>query len=232
MKVGFIGSGPLARAIARPLALAGHEVMLSNSRGPATLQEIARDLGCSAGTSREAALFGDVVVLAIPFNKVPHLDAAMFAGKIVLDACNYYPTRDGRIAELDRLQVSTSEIVARQLPQARIVKAFNSIMEADVARDRRPAGAKDRRALPIAGDDPQAKSVAAALVDDAGFDPFDAGSLAHSWRFERAMPAYCMWLDRTQLQAELDAARRGEEVPHGAWKIASLARSQAREQGE
>lgn len=217
----------LAREVAKPLALANHDVMMSNSRGPQTLQEVAKDLGCRVGSSREAAQFGDVIVLAVPFHQVPHLHADMFAGKIVLDATNYYPTRDGRIAELDELRTATSEIVARQLPQARIVKAFNSIMQADVDRDRRPPGAKDRRALPIASDDAQAKSVAATLVNDAGFDPFDAGSLADSWRFERAMPAYCMWVDRLQLQKLLDAARRGEEVPHDAWKVASLARSQA-----
>lgn len=227
MRVGFIGAGPLARAIVRPLVLAGHEVMISNSRGPETLFEEAKDLGCAAGTSHQAAEFGDIVVLAIPFMHVPQLDALMFAGKIVLDATNHYPARDGGRADLDEGRTTCSEIVARQLPQSRIVKAFNSIMQSDVARDGRPAGAKDRRALPIAGDDPQAKSIAAALVNDVGLDPFDAGSLADSWRFERAMPAYCMWLDRNQLQAKLDAAKRGVEVPHGAWREASLVRSQA-----
>lgn len=232
MKIGFIGSGAMARAIARRARAAGHTLMISNSRGPQTLAEHARELHCAAGTSAKAAAFGDVLILSIPLKAIHLLDPGLFAGKIVLDSCNYYPTRDGRIPELDQGSITTSEIVARQLPQARIVKAFNSIMQGDLERDARPLGAPDRRALPIAGDDAPAKSVAARLTDEMGFDPVDAGSLADSWRFERAMPAYCMWLNREQLRSELAAARRGVEVPHDAWKQASLARSQAQLAGD
>lgn len=165
--------------------------------------------------------------MAVPLSSIRRLDASLFANKIVLDACNYYPSRDGRNPELDRHQVTTSAIVARHLSQARIVKAFNAIMQGDVERDARPTGSGDRRALPLAGDDPQAKSLAAGLIDDTGFDPLDAGSIEESWRFERAMPAYCMWLNRSQLQLALATAQRGVEVPHGAWQKAALARSQA-----
>lgn len=227
MKIGFIGAGVMARAIARCMVAAGHPVMISNSRGAETLAEFAQALGCAAGTAAEAAAFGEVLVLSVPLNSLDRVDAALFGDKIVLDSCNYYPTRDGRIAELDQLQTTTSEIVARHLPRARIVKAYNSIMQGDMARDARPAGAHDRRAIPIAGDDAQAKLVAARLIDDSGFDAYDAGSLADSWRFERAMPGYCMWLTRDQMPAALAAAQRGVEVPHGAWQQASLERTRA-----
>lgn len=227
MKIGFIGAGVMARAIARRAIAAGHQVMISNSRDPQTLGEYARDLHCATGTCAQAAAFGDVLVLSIPLHAVHQLDPDVFDNKIVLDSCNYYPSRDGRIPAVDAGQTTTSEIVARYLEKARIMKAFNAIMQGDMERDARPVGAPDRRALPIAGDEPQAKHVVARLTDEMGFDPFDAGSLADSWRFERAMPAYCMWLDRDQLQSALADAKRGIEVPHGAWQKASAARSLA-----
>ena len=162
--------------------------------------------------------FGDVVLLAIPFHAIRSLDPRLFHGKVVLDANNYYPDRDGAIPELDARQETTSGLVARHLEGAKVVKFFNAILQEDILPDARPRGSADRRALPLAGDDAQAKRLASELVDQFGYDPVDAGSLADSWRFERAMPAYCKRLNVQQLIAALDAAQRGVEVPHGSWR--------------
>lgn len=218
MKIGIIGAGFIGRALARLAVAQGHEVTIANSRGPHTLTSTAIALHCKTGTVDEAAGFGEVVVLAIPFQAIFQLDPAPFEGRIVIDANNYYPQRDGAIAELDAHQATTSGLLARQLPDARVVKAFNAILQDDLESDARPAGAPDRRALPLAGDDAAAKQVVAGLVDAFGFDPVDAGPLAQSWRFERAMPCYCIPLGREALQAALAAAERGVEVPYGAWR--------------
>lgn len=218
MKIGVIGAGFIGRALARIAVAQGHEVMIANSRGPQTLTSTAIALHCRTGTVAEAARFGEVVVLAIPLHAVPALEAAPFEGRIVLDANNYYPERDGRIPELDAHQATTSGLLARHLPGAKVVKAFNAILQDDIEKDARPAGTPGRRALPIAGDDAQAKRVAAQLVDQFGFDPVDAGTLEDSWRFERAMPAYCVPLQAAELREALAAAQRGVEVALGAWR--------------
>lgn len=220
MDIGMIGAGHIGKALTRAAVRTGHRVMIANSRGPQSLAELARDLGCEAGTAQEAAAYGPVVALATPFHAIGRLEPAWFAGKIVLDANNYYPARDGRIAELDGLQATTSGLLQRHLgPAARVVKFFNAIMQHDIPTDARPRGAPDRRALPIAGDDPEALRIAALLVDDFGFDPVDAGPLAESWRFERAMPAYCIPFDVPGLRAALASAQRGVELPHGSWRV-------------
>lgn len=218
MNIGVIGAGFIGRALAKLALRNGHEVMISNSRGPQTLGSTAVALRCKAGTVNEAAAFGDVVILAIPLAGVAALDPAPFAGKIVLDANNYYPERDGRIPELDSRELTTSGWVARQLPGARVVKFFNAILQEDIEPHGKPPGTPGRRALPIAGDDPQARAIAAQLVDAFGFEPVDAGTLEDSWRFERAMPCYCVPLDAQGLRAALATAQRGVEVPNGSWR--------------
>jgi predicted dinucleotide-binding enzyme len=127
--------------------------MISNSRGPETLTGIAYEIGCRAGIVEEAVDFGDVVVVVIPLKNIFQLTSSMFDSKIVIDANNYYPHRDGQIAELDERKNTTSGLLARQLPQAKVVKAFNAIPAKDLTEDGRPSGAPQRRALPIAGDD-------------------------------------------------------------------------------
>lgn len=227
MKIGVIGAGFIGRALAKLALRHGHEAMISNSRSPETLASTAVAIGCKTGTTAEAARFGDVVILAIPLKAISDLDPKPFDGKIVLDANNYYPERDGTIPELESREATTSGLVARHLDGAKVVKAFNAILQNDIEPDARPKGAADRRALPIAGDDETAKQIVAQLVDQFGFDVVDGGSLAESWRFERAKPAYCMWLDAPQLRAALASAQRDVELPHGAWRAASSARATA-----
>lgn len=218
MKIGIIGAGFIGRAVARLAVEHGHQVMLSNSRHPKTLGSAMVSIGCQIGTTAMAAEFGDLVLMAIPFASVGDLDPAPFAGKIIMDANNYYPLRDGVVAALDAHTTTTSEELARHLPGAIVVKCWNAILEKDIEVDGVPAGTAGRRALPIAGDTADAKHQVAALLDNLGFDVVDAGPLAEGWRFERARPAYCVRLDRAGLTAAL--ADAGATVAEGSWRTA------------
>lgn len=216
MKIGCVGAGFIGRAVGKLAVEHGHQVMLSNSRGPRSLTSAAISVRAAIGTVADAVAFGDVVLLAIPFYAIEDLDPEMFVGKIVMDACNYYPGRDEPVAALDDGGDTTSEIVQRHLTGAKVVKAWNAILERDIDKDARANGAVDRRALPIAGDDAGAKAIVAELFDDLGYDVLDAGALKEGWRFERARPAYCVPLDRAALAAKLaDAETR---VAEGSWR--------------
>ncbi|WP_434109860.1 NADPH-dependent F420 reductase [Paraburkholderia caffeinilytica] len=218
MKIGILGAGFLGRAMATVAKHHGHDVMISNSRDPRTLVSTGAVLGCALGTAEEAAKFGDVVVVTVPFSSIGALPVAALDGKIVIDTCNYYPDRDGHIEALDNRSTTTSQMLAAALPGAKVVKAFNAILAKDLETDGKPAGAPNRRALPVAGDDAQAKHVVSGLLDQFGFDLVDAGGLADSWRFERAKPVYCIALDRAGIVEGLAAAKRDVELPHGSWR--------------
>lgn len=218
MKIGVIGAGNIGQAIARLALKSGHEVKISNSCGPQTLVDVAQHLGCLSGTTTEAAEFGPIVVVTVPFHNVFKIDPAPLADKIVIDTNNYYPERDGHIEELDSHLTTTSAMVARHFSQSRVVKAFNAILAADLVTLVAMSQPDERRALPIAGDDTSAKQTVSHLQDDFGFDTVDAGSLANSWCFERAKPAYCIPLNRAGLLKALAQAQRDVELPHGSWR--------------
>lgn len=215
-KIGIIGAGLIGQSFGRLAVRHGLDVMLSNSRGPRSLAETASAVGCQVGTVAEAIGFSEVVLVAIPFGHIVDLSATLLAARIVLDANNYYPQRDGTITELDARATTTSEMLARHLPKSRVVKFFNAILARDIERDARTHGAADRRALPIAGDDATAKAIASALQDRLGYDVVDAGLLKEGWRFERARPAYCVPLGRAALLAAL--ADEGPDVEEGSWR--------------
>ena len=206
MKIGIIGAGFIAHAVAAVAIKHGHEVMVSNTRGPETLFSLVATVGCTAGTPEEAARFGDIVLVAIPLKAYRTIPIAPLDGKIVFDANNYYPGRDGHIDELDRNEITTSELLARHLPKSKVVKVFNAIKAADIETDGRPGGMPDRRAHPIAGDDATSKKVVADLLDQFGFDVVDAGPLSEGWRFQKDTPAYCVPMVSRQLQEALAAA--------------------------
>lgn len=208
MKIGIIGAGVVARAVGKLAVAQGHSVMISNSRGPQTLFSLRHAIGAEAGTAEEAAAFGDIVLIAVPLAAYRAVPAAQLAGKVVLDANNYYPDRDGRIAALDAEETTTSEMLAAHLPRSRIVKAFNAIIMNELETDGRPAGTPGRRALPIAGDDAEGKAIVTSLIDSFGFDVVDAGPLSEGWRFQRDTPAYCAKLTRSELERILAATRQ------------------------
>lgn len=190
--IGLIGSGNIGSTVARLAVAAGYDVVLSNSRGPETLAALVSELGsrARAATPIEAATAGDLVVVTVPLRAYRSVPAEPLAGKVVIDTNNYYPDRDGRIPELDDGSATVSGLLQQHLGTARVVKCFNNIYFKHLLALPRPAGAPDRSALPIAGDDAAARATVVAFLDAIGYDAVDTGGLAESWRFERDMPAY------------------------------------------
>jgi len=190
--IGLIGSGHIGSTVARLAVNAGHDVVLSNSRGPETLQDLVDELGphARAATVEEAAQAGDLVVLTVPLIAVDRVPAEPLRGKVVIDTCNYYPQRDGQIAALDDESTTTSELVQAHLPESKVVKGFNNIIYIHLLNLARPAGSPDRSVLAIAGDDREAKAAVSQFFDSIGYDAYDAGPLAEGWRFQRDTAAY------------------------------------------
>ena len=204
--IGFIGSGHIGGTVARLAVNAGLDVVMSNSRGPDTLEDLVAELGprATAGTPEDAAKAGDVVVVTVPLKALPDVPAGPLRGKVVLDTGNYYPQRDGRIAQLDDESTTTSELLQAHLPDARMVKVFNNIFFRHLATLGR-TDRDQRTSLPIAGDDEDAKAATTALLDRLGFDAYDVGPLAEGWRYQRDTPAYAVLYT---VDGDFDRARR------------------------
>jgi predicted dinucleotide-binding enzyme len=208
--LGIIGAGNIGSNVAREALAHGDEVVISNSRGPDTLGDVVSALGSGAraGTVDEAARAGDIVVVAIPFKNYRSVPADAVGDKVVIDANNYYPQRDGQVPELDDESTTNSELLQAHLPEAKVVKTFNHIQAAQIVSDGTPAGTPDRRALAVAGDDAAAKATVAGLLDEFGFDVVDAGPLSEGWRFQRDEPAYVVRQNADEMRANLAAAQR------------------------
>ncbi len=195
MKIGIIGAGKIGSALAAPLVALGHDVVISNSRGPETLGEVAEQTGATAVTNVEAAHGRDLVVVTIEQYRVPELAALdPFAGVpddvVVIETNNYYPQqRDGRIEPIEE-GITESRWVAEQLGRPAVVKAFNNIYSKHIGTLARPAGDSERVALPYAGDDETANAAAAALIDSLGFEPVLSGGLDESWRQQPGTAVY------------------------------------------
>lgn len=185
MRIGIIGSGNIGATTTRLLVAAGHDVAIANSRGPGSLRDLVAELGdrAHAATVADAARFGDLALVAIPLRAYPDLPADAFTGKIVMDANNYYPERDGQIEALDSGSTTSSELLAGHLPGATVVKAFNTMYYATLASGGRlDAPRDDRLALFIAGDDADAKRRVGELIEQLGYAAVDTGSLAEGGR--------------------------------------------------
>jgi predicted dinucleotide-binding enzyme len=208
--IGLIGAGHIGSQVARLSVANGYDVVISNSRGPETLADLVKELGprARAVTAKEAAQLGDIVVVTVPLKAYKAIPVEPLIGKVVLDTNNYYPERDGRIPELDREEVTTSELLQRHLPKSKVVKAFNHIYAAELTTHGQPAGSSNRRALVIAGDDAQAKATVTKLQDQFGFDTVDVGPLKDSWRIQRDTPGYGPRRNAQELERDLAAAVR------------------------
>jgi len=208
MKIGIIGAGHIGGTLARRLAALGHDVALANSRGPESLRELTAEIGATAVTVEDAVRDRDVVVVTIPLKAVPKLPRGLFgnarADTVVIDTGNYYPQRDGRI---DGIEQGTTESawVAQQIGRP-VVKVFNNIYAKHLLEKGQPAGTPKRIALPVAGDDATAKRVVMNLVNELGFDPVDAGTLAESWRQQPGSPVYGTDFDAAGVKTALAKA--------------------------
>ncbi|MEH0826167.1 MULTISPECIES: NADPH-dependent F420 reductase [unclassified Micromonospora] len=207
MEIGIIGSGHIGGTLTRRLRSLGHDVAVANSRGPESLADLAAETGARAVSVEDAVQGAELVVIAIPLKAVPQLPAALFDGKLVVDANNYYPQRDGDLPELLDRSLSSSRWTADHLKGARVVKVFNNIQAAHLMDEGKPAGAAGRIALPVAADDADAKRTVMGLVDELGFDPVDAGTLDESWRQQPDTPVYGTDRDADGVREGLAAAR-------------------------
>src|SRR5215213_11437627 len=209
MRIGVLGTGHIGKTLVRKLSAAGHDVKVANSRGPDTIEADVLAFGGRAVTAAEAVADVDVVILSIPLNRLPEiapLIASVPAETVVIDTSNYYPQRDGRIDAIEAGQVE-SLWVAEQFGRP-IVKAWNAIGSDSFAKKGKPAGSPDRIAIPVAADRERDRKVGMALVGDTGFDAFDAGTLADSWRQQPGAPCYCTDLTLAELPAALAAAEK------------------------
>jgi len=212
--IGFIGAGHIGSQLARLAVAQGHDVVISNSRGPETLTGLVAELGphARAATPAEAAAAADLAVVTVPLHAIGSVPVEPLAGKIVIDTNNYYPQRDGQIPELDAESATTAELLQRHLPTSKVVKAFNHIYAADLTTDGRPSGTRGRRALAAFGDDSDAVATVGALIDSFGFDRLELTPLAEGWRIQRDTPGYGPRLTLDGLRDALAQARRYRDV--------------------
>ena len=206
MKIGIIGAGQIGGTLARRLTATGHEVSIANSRGPASLADLARETGARPVTVEQAARAGEVVVVTIPLKSIPQLPRGLFDDVsddiVVVDTGNYYPQqRDGQIEAIEE-GLTESRWVSQQLGRP-VVKAFNNIYARHLLERGKPKGTPGRIALPVAGDAPTAKDVVIRLLDQLGFDGVDAGRLDDSWRQQPGTPVYGTDLDAAGVRKAL-----------------------------
>ncbi|MFJ8201149.1 NADPH-dependent F420 reductase [Streptomyces sp. NPDC096152] len=194
MKIGIIGAGNIGGNLTRRLTALGHDVSVANSRGPHTLTALAEETGATPVRVEEAARGAEVVVVTVPLKAVPDLPAGLLdgaaEGAAVIDTGNYYPQqRDGRIAEIEDDGLTESRWTERRIGHP-VIKAFNGTYAQDIVERPRPAGDPERMALPVAGDDAEAKAKVRALIDELGFDTVDSGGIDDSWRQQPGTPVY------------------------------------------
>ena len=210
MKIGIIGAGNIGGNLTRRFTQLGHEVFIANSRGPETLANLARETGARAVTPKEAARQGEVVIVTIPEKNIPSLPDDLFTDTpknvVIVDTGNYYPRRDGHIADIES-GTTESRWVSKQLGRP-VVKAFNNIYAQHLLERGKPSGAAGRIALPVSGDDQRAKEIVIKLLDELGFDGVDAGGLDDSWKQQPGTPVYGTDFDAAGVRRALQEASR------------------------
>jgi predicted dinucleotide-binding enzyme len=215
--IGIIGSGHVGSNLAKATIAHGYDLVLSNSQGPDSLTGLIADLGpgARAATPEEAAAACDFAIVAIPITTVSQVPVEPLAGKVVIATINYFPQRDGRIADIDDGTTTAPGILQAHLPTSQVVRAFSMVDAADMSGDGHPKGDPKRRALALAGDDPAAKRVVARLYEECGFDALDLGGLGESWRVDPGQPAFVTRQTLAELKANVAKAKRGVAAGQG-----------------
>src|SRR2546427_2647964 len=202
MNIGLIGPGDIGSVIVRKLRDAGYSVKMANERGPESLKDLAAKMGAIPVSIEQVVQDVDILFIVLPQKAIPELPKGLLnkAKKetIVIDVGNYYPFRDGRIDEIEN-GLTESVWVERQIGRP-VVKLLNTIPSKALMAAGRPAGSRDRVALPISGDNTKAKEIVAQLIDRIGFDSVDAGTIAESWRQQPGSPVYCTNPTKEELQ--------------------------------
>jgi 8-hydroxy-5-deazaflavin:NADPH oxidoreductase len=208
--IGIIGSGHVGQNIAKAAIAHGYDVVLSNNQGPGSLAGVVEELGlhARAATPAEAAAGGDFAVVAIPIATIDQVPVEPLEGKVVLCTINYFPGRLGHIPEIDNGSTTAPGLLQAHLPKSQVVRAFSMIDAADMSGDGHPEGDPKRRALALAGDDPEAKELVAHLYNQFGFDSLDIGALDESWRVDAGQKAFVTHQNLAQLKENVANARR------------------------
>lgn len=214
MNIGMLGTGDIGAVIVKKIRDAGYPVKMANSRGPDSLRELAAKTGAIPASVEEVVQDVDVLFIVLPQKAIPELPKGLLnkakQETIVIDVGNYYPFRDDQIEEIES-GLTDSAWVEKQIGRP-VIKVLNSIVSNALAEAGRPAGSKDRVALPISGDDPKAKEIVAQLLDRFGFDSVDAGTIAESWRHQPGSPVYCTNPTKEELQKWLKNVDRSSLV--------------------
>ena len=205
-RIAVLGAGHVGPVIARMSLDAGFEVAIAGSGSPENLELITQVVmpGVEARWAKDAVATADMVVLAIPLHRFPSLEPGLLAGKLVVDAMNYWAPADGTVALFQDHQLSSSEIVQGRLQQATVVKALNQIAYQDLEDGRRPAGSPDRHAIGVAADDSAAAKVVAEVVDRIGYDPVMLGSLSAGRILQPGGPVFGAVLTRSEFERAIN----------------------------
>jgi predicted dinucleotide-binding enzyme len=206
-RIAILGSGHVGPVIARLALDAGFEVAIAASGSPENLELIAQVVmpGVEARWAADAVATADVVVLAIPLHRFSALDPGLLAGKLMVDAMNYWAPADGVVPMFQDQKLSSSEIVQRRLTQSTVIKSLNQIAYQDLEDGRRPAGSPDRHAIGVAGDDPDAASLVGVVIDRMGYDPVLLGSLSAGRILQPGGPVFGAVLARSEFERAIHA---------------------------
>lgn len=229
MKIGIIGAGAIGSTLSKKLSANGHEVTVANSKGPETIPGDVLVFGAKAGTAKDSIIDKDILILSIPFVQISNIAAIVKENiderTIIIDSGNYYPVRDGNIDEI--LEGKPESIWVSEKLGRPIAKTWNSLAASVLKNNGYPAGIQERIAVPFTAEDEKTAAIIKQLIEETGFDPYYAGNLQESYRFQPGQPAYSTSLNLPEIKkaiekahSSLDAAQRREEFIITMMKLA------------
>ncbi|HEY4195087.1 MAG TPA: NAD(P)-binding domain-containing protein, partial [Mucilaginibacter sp.] len=203
MNIGIIGSGEIGSCLASQFVKLGHSVSIANSRGPASLKQLAEETGAEAATVQDVVKNKKLIIISIPQKNIKDLPKSLFNNLpedvVVIDTGNYYPAlRDGAIPELQKSGIDS--LWVQEQIGVPVTKVFNTIFATSLSDPKRPKRGKDRIALAVSGDNAKAKEAVFKLLDELGFDSFDIGSIAQSWKQQPGTSIFCRDINLDELK--------------------------------